>query len=73
MATALWIVTAVLAGAFIVWRLRRANTTLNTILREERERTGPAEFDDEFEEIPAPRAAARTGEPHRAGRERRSD
>jgi hypothetical protein len=36
--TALWIVTAVVFAAFLIWTLRRANQTLSTILREERER-----------------------------------
>ncbi|MBC6446898.1 hypothetical protein [Actinokineospora xionganensis] len=35
--------TAALIAAFLIWRLRRANQTLTTILREERER--PVDFD----------------------------
>ncbi|CRK60954.1 hypothetical protein [Alloactinosynnema sp. L-07] len=35
MATALWVVTAALFAAFIIWRLRRANQTLTAILRED--------------------------------------
>ncbi|WP_285505167.1 hypothetical protein [Actinokineospora sp. NBRC 105648] len=53
MATAVWIVTAALVAVFVVWRLRRANTTLATILQEEHARTDaepvPADYyeDDE--------------------------
>ncbi|MGH3861940.1 hypothetical protein [Actinokineospora sp.] len=44
--TAVWIVTAVVFAAFLIWRLRRANQTLSTILREERERTVEADVDE---------------------------
>ncbi|MDQ3404834.1 MAG: hypothetical protein M3548_15830 [Actinomycetota bacterium] len=38
MVTALWVMAATAVIAFAVWRLRRANHTLATILYEERER-----------------------------------
>ncbi|PPK65904.1 hypothetical protein V5P93_000203 [Actinokineospora auranticolor] len=65
MATALWIVAAASAAAFIIWRLKHAGARLETIFREERERTeaesGPAEeFYDELDQ------------PHRVGWNRRS-
>ncbi|SES46640.1 hypothetical protein [Actinokineospora terrae] len=64
MATALWIVAAVVAVAIIVWRLRKADTTLETILREERARVEPV--DDDPDEIEEP-----IDEPHSVGRSRR--
>ncbi|WP_436493213.1 hypothetical protein [Actinokineospora sp. HUAS TT18] len=57
MATALWVVTAVVLTAFIIWRLRRANATLAAILREE-----PAD-DLEPAEVEQP--------PHKVGRHRK--
>ncbi|MGW5050701.1 hypothetical protein [Actinokineospora sp. NPDC004072] len=39
--TTLWIVAAALVVLLVAWRLRRANHTLETILREERERADP--------------------------------
>ncbi|MBM7771293.1 beta-lactamase regulating signal transducer with metallopeptidase domain [Actinokineospora baliensis] len=67
MATALWIVAAVVAVAVIVWRLRRANTTLETILREERERTEPVEPADD--EGPEAQAVEPEDRPHSVGRQ----
>lgn len=37
--TVLWIAIAAVIAVLLVWRLRRANATLETILREERDRT----------------------------------
>lgn len=46
MTATLWIVTAVLFAAFLIWSLRRANETFSTILREERERTVDLDADE---------------------------
>jgi hypothetical protein len=51
MAIALWSVMATLIATFIVWRLRRANHTLSTILREERERVDDLEPVEEDQKI----------------------
>lgn len=57
--TMLWIAAGALIVLFAAWRLRRANHTVETILREERERADlePAAVDDP--------------EPQRAGRHRK--
>ncbi|GAA2988989.1 hypothetical protein [Actinokineospora diospyrosa] len=70
MATALWIVAAVVAVAVIVWRLRRANTTLETILREERERTEPVDTEPGDDEGPEAELAEPDDQPHSVGRQR---
>lgn len=46
MTATLWIVAAALLAAFLIWRLRRANQTLSTILREERERPPEVDVDE---------------------------
>lgn len=52
MTTALWLLAATAVAVFLVWRLRRANHTLDTILREERERPPvPLNTDDEPHEV----------------------
>jgi hypothetical protein len=56
--TALWISLAAVAGALLVWRLRRANQVLKRILREERDRPEPE---------PEPDAAAEHPAEHRKG------
>ena len=52
--TALWVLTAAIVVAILVWRLRRASHTLETILRDERERDpepARADTDDEHREV----------------------
>ncbi|GGS17622.1 MULTISPECIES: hypothetical protein [Actinokineospora] len=44
--TTFWIVAAALVVLYAAWRLRRANHTLQTILREERDRVEPAQGDE---------------------------
>ncbi|GAA3024863.1 hypothetical protein [Actinokineospora globicatena] len=63
MATALWIVAALVAVAILAWRLRKANTTLETILRTERDRVDPVDDDTDESDDPAE-------EPHSVGRDR---
>ncbi|SDC73278.1 hypothetical protein [Actinokineospora iranica] len=62
MATALWTVAAAVAALLVIWRLRRANLTVSTILREERARTEAEPVDERHYE----------DEPHRVGRHRKS-
>ncbi len=69
MATALWIVLGALALALVVWRLRRAQGTLSSILREERERTDAERAAGSFGEDD--HEAADEPEPHQVGRHRR--
>lgn len=57
MTATLWIVAAALIAAFLIWRLRRANQTLSTILREERERAPEVDADERM--------------PHHLGNDRR--
>ncbi|WP_026423809.1 hypothetical protein [Actinokineospora inagensis] len=59
MDTALWIGAAAIVVAFIVWRLRRASTTLDTILREERERADPEPAEPDFDEFGAHHSVGR--------------
>lgn len=52
MTTALWLLAATAVVVFVIWRLRRANHTLETILREERDRSpAPVSTDDEPHEV----------------------
>ena len=62
--TVFWVAAGALVVLFVAWRLRRANHTLDTILREERER---ADLE------PAPGVHDADDEPvsHRSGRHRK--
>ncbi|MGQ0839691.1 hypothetical protein [Actinokineospora sp.] len=50
MVTALWIATTAIVMTFVGWRLRRADHTVSTILREERERTDLEPAEEPFPE-----------------------
>ena len=45
--TVFWIAAGVLIALFVVWRLRRANQAVETILREERDREPAPDSSDE--------------------------